>query len=69
MATVTLSPKFQIVIPKEVREKMDMSPGMKLEIISYGDIIELVPIQPIEELEGFLKGINTNIIREKDRDL
>ncbi len=67
MTTVTLSPKFQVVIPKEIREKINLSKGMKLEIISYQGRIELIPIHSIKSLRGALKGIDTTIIREKDR--
>jgi AbrB family looped-hinge helix DNA binding protein len=67
MTTAVLSTKFQIVIPKMVRETMNINSGLKFEIISYGDRIELIPIKSLKELRGSLKGINTNIKREKDR--
>lgn len=67
MTKVTVSPKFQIVIPKEIRQKIELNPGMFLQMIPHGDRIELIPIRPIKELRGVLKGINTNIKREKDR--
>lgn len=69
MTTATISPKFQVVIPKEIRESMKLSAGMKVEFIPYDGRIELIPLRPIEELEGYLKGIDTTIIREKDRIL
>lgn len=69
MATVTLSPKFQIVIPKEVREAMNLDPGVKIEIVPYESRIELIPVFDIKKLRGALKGIDTNIIREKDREI
>lgn len=69
MTAVLVSPKFQVVIPREIREQMKLKPGMKLEVISYGDTIELVPIKPMKEMRGFLKGIDTTIMREKDRKL
>jgi AbrB family looped-hinge helix DNA binding protein len=68
MTTIILSPKYQVVIPKEVREKLNLKPGQKLQIINVGDRIELVPIQNIKEARGFLKGIDTNIEREGDRE-
>lgn len=68
MTTVVLSPKYQVVIPKEVREKLNLKPGQKLQIISVGDRIEFVPIQDIKQARGFLKGIDTNIEREGDRE-
>jgi AbrB family looped-hinge helix DNA binding protein len=65
--TTTISTKYQIVIPKEVRETLNILPGIKLEVIPYENRIELIPIRPIKELKGILKGIDVKIIREKDR--
>ena len=67
MATVTVSPKYQIVIPKEIRESNGIVSGQKIHMISYRDRIQLVPIVPIERLKGSLKGIDTNVQRETDR--
>jgi AbrB family looped-hinge helix DNA binding protein len=67
METVTVSPKFQVVIPRSVRQSMGIKPGQKVQVIHYGDRIELIPITPIEETRGFLKGIDTAIDREPDR--
>jgi AbrB family looped-hinge helix DNA binding protein len=67
MLAVTVSPKFQVVIPKEVRQSLDISQGQKLQMIPYLNRIELIPIQPIAKMQGFLKGINTDVIRDKDR--
>ena len=67
MNTVTVSSKFQIVIPKEIREEIGLQVGTTLEVIRYGNRIELIPIQPMATLKGFLKGINTNIMRDQDR--
>ena len=67
MSSVTVSPKFQVVIPKDVREKMRLAPGQKMQVISYGDRIELVPVRPVRTMRGFLKGINTAFEREPDR--
>lgn len=67
MNTVTVSSKFQIVIPKEIREEIGLQVGTTLEVIQYGNRIELIPIQPMATLKGFLKGINTNITRDQDR--
>lgn len=66
MKIVTLSPKYQVVIPKEVREKLKLKPRQKLQIINIGDTIEFVPIRDIKSARGFLKGIDTNINREGD---
>jgi AbrB family looped-hinge helix DNA binding protein len=67
MSTVTISPKYQVVIPKEIRQKLKLSPGQKVQTIVYDDRIELIPVIPIKKMKGFLKGINTDVPRETDR--
>lgn len=67
MSSVTVSPEFQVVIPKDVRDRMHLSPGQKMQVISYGDRIELVPVRPVRAMRGFLKGINTSVEQESDR--
>jgi len=67
MATVTISPKFQVVIPKEVREKLGLTPGQKVQTIVFEDRIELIPVKPMNKMKGFLKGIDTKVTREADR--
>lgn len=67
MTSVTVSPKYQIVIPKEVRESMGIISGQKIEILTYQNRIELIPIQPMKKMRGFLKGIDTSVKRDKDR--
>ncbi len=67
METVTISPKFQIVIPKQIRESLKLKPGQKVQAFAFENRIELVPVEPIEKLRGFLRGMDTNIPREKDR--
>ncbi len=67
MSTVTISPKYQVVIPKEIRQKLKLSPGQKVQTIAYDDRIELIPVIPIKKMKGFLKGINTDVPRETDR--
>ena len=64
---VTISPKFQVVIPKEIREKLGLTPGQKVQTIVFEDRIELIPVKPIRKLRGSLKGIDTTIPREPDR--
>ena len=67
MTTVTVSPKYQIVIPKEIRESMGIVSGQKVQITSYQGRIEVVPLKPMGEMRGFLKGIDITVPREKDR--
>jgi AbrB family looped-hinge helix DNA binding protein len=67
MTEVTVSPKFQIVIPKEIRESMGIVSGQKVQIMSYQGRIEVIPLRPMKEMKGFLKGINTTVAREDDR--
>ncbi|MBE9547044.1 MAG: AbrB/MazE/SpoVT family DNA-binding domain-containing protein [Proteobacteria bacterium] len=67
MQTVTVSPKYQVVIPKAVRESLQLRPGQKMQVIEYEGRIELIPERDINELRGFLKGINTEFEREEDR--
>ena len=67
MHTVTVSPKYQVVIPKAVRESLKLRPGQKMRVIEYDGRIEFIPERDINELRGFLKGINTEFEREEDR--
>jgi len=67
MTSVTVSPKFQVVIPKEVRDSMGIVSGQKVQMLTYKNRIELIPIKPINELKGALKGITTGVERDKDR--
>lgn len=67
MQTVTVSPKYQVVIPKLIREAMKLRPGQKLMVMEYEGRIELIPDRDIADLKGFIKGINTEFVREDDR--
>lgn len=67
MQTVTVSPKYQIVIPKSIRKTLDLRPGQKMQVVEYGGRVELIPERDIKELRGFIKGINTEFAREEDR--
>lgn len=67
METVKVSPKFQVVIPSKIRERLGLRPGQRVRVILYDNRIELVPIRPTREARGFLRGIETNIEREPDR--
>jgi AbrB family looped-hinge helix DNA binding protein len=64
---VVISPKFQIVIPKEIRESLHWRPGEKLQVFRYQNRLEFVPVKDIKKMRGFLKGINTIIERDEDR--
>jgi len=67
MTAVTVSPKYQVVIPKDVRESMGIYSGQKIQVLTYQNRIELIPIKPMKKMRGFLKGIDTDIERDKDR--
>ena len=67
MKTVTVSPKYQVVIPRDVRETLGIKPGEKMQVINYANRIELVPMKKIKAMRGFLKGIDTTVVSEKDR--
>ena len=67
MHTVTVSPKFQVVIPKNIRDSLKLRPGQKMRVVEYEGRIEFIPERDISELRGFLKGIDTRLEREKDR--
>jgi len=67
MQTVTVSPKFQVVIPRPVRDNLHLRPGQKMVVVEYEGRIELIPQRDIAELEGFLPGIDTAFEREEDR--
>ena len=65
MDTVTISSKFQMVIPRAIREKWNIKPGQKVRLIVYGNHLEVVPVRDIREARGFLKGMNSDIKREE----
>ena len=65
MATITISSKFQIVIPKEIRDKLHLNPQQRLQVLEKGGIISLIPEVPLKSLKGVLKGMNKADIREK----
>lgn len=67
MDTVTLSPKFQVVIPQAIREALQLKAGEKLRVLRYGDRVEFIPVRSIKEMRGFLRGMDTDIKREDDR--
>ena len=64
MNTVTVSPKFQVVIPKDIRQRAGIRPGQKLEVFRVGGIIEMVPVKDVKTTRGSLPGLNTEVERE-----
>ncbi len=67
MEAVKISPKYQVVIPKKIRDSLNLSPGQKVQMVAFEDRIEMIPVRKISEMKGFLKGIDTTVEREKDR--
>ncbi len=66
MDTVTLSPKYQVVIPRRVREQIGLRAGARIQVIRLGDRIELIPLRPMREMRGFLKGLDRRLKRERE---
>jgi AbrB family looped-hinge helix DNA binding protein len=67
MQVVTISPKFQVVIPRAVRERLGLRAGQKLQVVEHAGRVEFVPERSIRDLRGFVKGIRTDVVREGDR--
>jgi AbrB family looped-hinge helix DNA binding protein len=67
MKSVTVSPKYQVVIPREVRQSMEIKPGSKVQVVLYENRIELIPMKNLRRMRGFLKGIDTTVERESNR--
>ena len=67
MTAVTVSPKFQVVIPLAVRQALGLVPGVKLHVVQFADRIELIPVRPVKSLRGSLAGLDTSVPREPDR--
>ena len=67
MDTVSVSPKFQVVIPRRIREALGLKPGQKMQALQYGDRVELIPLLPLASARGLLKGLATDIARDRDR--
>ncbi|MBU1205977.1 MAG: AbrB/MazE/SpoVT family DNA-binding domain-containing protein [Proteobacteria bacterium] len=66
MDIVTVPPKYQVVIPRKVRERVRLRPGTRLQVISFDDRIELVPLRPMREMKGFLKGLDSTFQRDEE---
>ncbi len=67
MSVVTISPKFQIVIPQKIREALGLAPGQKVQAIQYEDRIEFIPMRSAKSMRGFARGIDTRVPRDRDR--
>jgi AbrB family looped-hinge helix DNA binding protein len=67
MEAVKISPKYQVVIPKKLRESLNLLPGQKVQMVAFENRIEMIPVRKISEMKGFLKRIDTTVEREKDR--
>lgn len=65
MSVTTISPKYQVVIPKDVREKLHLKSGQKMTVVVKGGVVHMVPEKPVESFRGFVKGINTKGLREE----
>jgi AbrB family looped-hinge helix DNA binding protein len=66
MEAVTISPKYQVVIPKAIRRQLRLVPGQKVQVIAYGDRIEFIPVKPARELRGMLRGLDTTFERDRE---
>lgn len=67
METVTISPEFQIVIPQKIREAMGLLIGEKVKMLLFKNRIEVIPVRDVRSLRGYLKGIDSSFVRERDR--
>ncbi len=67
MTVVTISSRYQVVIPRDVREQLDLRPGQKVHALPFKGRVELIPLEPIEAARGFVRGIDTSVPREGDR--
>lgn len=67
MNVVTISPKFQVVIPREIREQLGLESGQKVQALAYENRVEFIPVRPMKSMRGFLRGIDTVVERDRDR--
>lgn len=63
---ITLSPKYQVVIPKQIRKELNLKPKQKFQVIRKGKSIILVPVPKIEELRGMCKGLDMSNYRDEE---
>jgi AbrB family looped-hinge helix DNA binding protein len=64
---VVISPRFQVVIPRSVRERLKLKPGQQAQVIPHENRIELIPLRPARELRGSFRGMSTDLVRDEDR--
>lgn len=67
MTVVKVSPKFQVVIPQQIREALGLQPGQRVQALQYGDRVEFIPVKTLKSMRGFLRGIDTSVPRDRDR--
>ncbi len=67
MPTLTVSPKYQVVIPKQIRESLQLKPGQKIHATVFNGRIELIPLEPMSAMRGFLPNLDSTVTREDDR--
>lgn len=67
MNVVTISPKFQVVIPRDIRDRLELEPGQKVQALIFGNRIEFIPLRPARSMRGFLRGLDTSLVRDGDR--
>ena len=67
MTTVTVSPKYQVVIPEDVRKSMGVRPGEKFQVVNYDGRVQLIPLRKMRDMKGLLRGMDTTLTREADR--
>ena len=67
MDVVTISPKFRVVIPRDIRERLGLEPGQKVQALAYENRIEFIPVRALKAMRGFLRGIDTTVRRDGDR--
>ncbi len=68
MATVTVSPKYQVVIPSEVRERLKLKPGQKIAVVEKDGVVHLIPVRPLKELKGMVPGLSMKGVRDEGEE-
>ncbi len=67
MSVVTISPRFQVIIPQQIREALRLEPGQKMQAIQHENRIEFIPLRSTKSMRGFVRGIDTRVARDRDR--